>query len=62
MRRDVFKFVITMLLGYFVGYVVIYNIIIRGRDLSQIPWRPHYLLIYLIIGISGIISRFKRKR
>lgn len=62
MLREILKFVITILLFHFVGYILVYNILIQGRSLSQIHWRSEMLLIALIISILGTVWRFKSNR
>lgn len=61
MIKSILKLNIYLLLAYLIGYVVIYNIIIQGRDLSQIPWRPQYLLLYSILGSWSIIRKHRKK-
>jgi len=62
MFRNILKYVLTMCLIYFVGYIILYNVILYDRSLSQISWKIHYLILFLICGILGIILRSRYKR
>jgi len=60
--KNILKFVTALCISYFVGYIILYNILLLGRDLSQIPWKLHYLLFFLACGILGIVLRFRYKK
>jgi|GEM_PF-6214314 len=58
--RAILRFAVTILVSYFLGFIVVYNILIRSRSISQVNWQLDLLTISLLSGTLGIIWRFKK--
>lgn len=59
---DILKLAVTSILFYFIGYILIYNVIINSRDFTQISWSFDMWVILFLSGVITILLNYKFKK